>query len=355
MDVFSIAPEIKAMALATATPVEFGFEITSRCNFDCKMCYVHYQNSAELAKAELTTDQWIEIFDQAFSSGMMYALLTGGECFLRADFKQLYLHLWNKVQVSVNTNGSFITEEYISFFRTYRPRYIQISIYGHDDDSYYSVTGKRSFDSVKKAIQLLKRECIPVKLAVTISKYNFKDCRKIFELIHDLDLPYSIVSELIEPRSDVSNYDYSLTLDEYIHVQKVKREVFNKKAPVIPSNPLPDYGRDQDAVKNDIKRIRCKAGIYAAFISYKGILHPCASLTDIGVDVLKEGVSAAWMIVNKAAKEALVPNACAACPYDKVCNRCPSVRFYGLLTNQCNENHCRLIKRSCEEGLMVLK
>ena len=39
---------------------------------------------AEIMKPEI---------DEAYDNGMMYASLTGGECLIRKDFKDLYLHL----------------------------------------------------------------------------------------------------------------------------------------------------------------------------------------------------------------------------------------------------------------------
>ena len=70
---------------------------------------------------ELTTEQWKRIFDEAYDAGMMFATLTGGECLLREDFRELYLHLWNKrVMVTVLTNGYLINDDYVAFFEKYQ-------------------------------------------------------------------------------------------------------------------------------------------------------------------------------------------------------------------------------------------
>lgn len=356
MENLNFPPEIIELAKLKKIPIEFGFELTARCNFDCKMCYVHGQNSAELMNQELSTVQWIQLFDQAYSAGMMYALLTGGECLLRQDFKELYLSLWNRVQVSVNTNASMINEEYISFFQQYRPRMIQISLYGFDDSSYYNVTRRKSFDRVKKAILELKDADIPLRLAVTVSKYNYPCCRQIFELIKELDLPYTIVSELIDSRDEVSNSSYQLSADEYVNVQKIKREVFYHKTNYQKNEVVPDYGcgaiSDSDT---DKPKIRCKAGIYAAFITWKGVMFPCASVQDYGIDVLSEPISEAWKKINDTALSLRMPQQCVGCPYDDVCKKCPAIRTNGFLSEKCNEEHCKLMVQCYREGLLRFK
>ena len=71
-------------------PIGGTFELTPRCNFDCPMCYVHRkENDADARSRELTTQQWISLAQQATDAGMVFALLTGGEPFLRKDFFEI--------------------------------------------------------------------------------------------------------------------------------------------------------------------------------------------------------------------------------------------------------------------------
>ena len=81
---------IHAKGAALGIPVAGNFELTARCNFGCKMCYVHDSDGTD----ELSADQWIEIGRQAVEKGMVFLLLTGGEPFLRKDFKEIYYCLY---------------------------------------------------------------------------------------------------------------------------------------------------------------------------------------------------------------------------------------------------------------------
>ena len=74
-------------------PIEGIFELTGRCNFNCKMCYIHTKTNAEFLKTEKNGDWWISCIDSACKKGMLFALLTGGECLLHPDFQRIYLEI----------------------------------------------------------------------------------------------------------------------------------------------------------------------------------------------------------------------------------------------------------------------
>ena len=49
-------------------PVSGTFELTSRCNFNCKMCYVHTAECNQ-KKDELPAEWWIETGKKAVENG----------------------------------------------------------------------------------------------------------------------------------------------------------------------------------------------------------------------------------------------------------------------------------------------
>ncbi|MBP9988974.1 MAG: radical SAM protein, partial [Ruminococcus sp.] len=84
---------LHARAKKDGIPVSGTFELTSRCNFNCKMCYVHNSHQKITPENELSADEWIKIADEARKNGMIFLLLTGGEPLLRKDFSEIYLRL----------------------------------------------------------------------------------------------------------------------------------------------------------------------------------------------------------------------------------------------------------------------
>lgn len=72
---------LHARACRNGTPLVGNFELTARCNFNCKMCYVHLTAEEQQRRGrELTADQWLAIAEQARSRGMLF-LLSGSHSY----------------------------------------------------------------------------------------------------------------------------------------------------------------------------------------------------------------------------------------------------------------------------------
>ena len=53
---------LHAKACRAGTPLAGNFELTPRCNFNCKMCYVHLSEAEQKRRgAELSADEWLSI------------------------------------------------------------------------------------------------------------------------------------------------------------------------------------------------------------------------------------------------------------------------------------------------------
>jgi len=177
-------------AAKTLTPVDVMFELTSRCNLNCKMCYVHNQDNRDVLPRELSTEQWKKIMDEAIENGMLFATMTGGECLLRSDFKELYLHLYYRgIYLTVLSNSLLMNEDYFDFFLKYPPKTIQVTIYGSSNENYENVTGVRAFDIVKKNLLLINQ--LPntrLKISITPSRYLMDDFINILKICKENDL-----------------------------------------------------------------------------------------------------------------------------------------------------------------------
>jgi len=71
----------------TSNPLALIAEITHRCPLHCVYCSNPLQMIA--TKAELSTGDWIRVFQEARSLGILHLHLTGGEPVARADLKEL--------------------------------------------------------------------------------------------------------------------------------------------------------------------------------------------------------------------------------------------------------------------------
>lgn len=338
-------------AKPTKTPVCATFELTPRCNLDCKMCYVHNLDSNALRDKELPTEVWKQVFDEAYDCGMMFATMTGGECLLRQDFKELYLHLWKKrVYITVFTNGIALDEEYVAFFKTYKPRKVQISLYGSNEEGYRNVTGHRGFEKAVIAIRNLMAAGIPVQVAVTPSSYMKDDYISILRFCKEHGFQYKPGElMLIEKRDDTTKEDHYLPVEDIVRLA-TERALLS--GPVVPLEcaPPPCGGSCREAPKGLI----CNAGKTSAVVSWDGRMYLCTALPVSKASVLEMTYAEAWEKTKEAAGEILLGMECVGCPYDQLCPKCPAIRLTGLYTGHCDPKVCEVTRRLVAAGVKKL-
>lgn len=333
-------------------PVFAQFELTGRCNLDCKMCYVHNLDTTTCLSKELSTEEWKRIFDEAIAQELLFATLTGGECLLRPDFRELYLHLWKRgVKVSVLTNGILLDESYVEFFKAYPPDKIQISLYGSDEDGYLRVTGHRGFERAVAAIRSLMDAKLNLRVVTTPSRYMGEDYMKILRFCREQGFPLHLGELLlIQNRDDPSKDDYFLSMAE-ITALSVERAALYRSLKPVECTPEP-WG---PMTEMPLKGLTCSAGTCLASVMWDGVMYPCPNAMVGGGASLREmSYAEAWKHTVAAAAEVVYGAECVGCPYDKVCPKCPAIRLTGLHTGHCNPAVCELTRRLVAEGVKKL-
>ena len=105
-------------ATSRGVPLSGTIEVSTVCNFNCRMCYVR-KSPQEVAAGErrmLEVGDWLRIAAQARDAGALYMLITGGEPFLWPGFRTLYGELVRSgLLVTVNTNGSLIDKDTVEW------------------------------------------------------------------------------------------------------------------------------------------------------------------------------------------------------------------------------------------------
>lgn len=334
-------------ARQTKTPVAILFELTSRCSLNCKMCYVHNLDTNEAKKAELSTDQWKRIMDEAFDCGMLFGTLSGGECMIRDDFKELYLHLFMKgIRITVLTNATLIDDGMVDFFHHYPPMSVQVSIYGSNDESYEKVTEKRLFHVVESNLFKMKNAGMKVDIAVTPSKYMTEDFKNILYFCKENGFNY-IFNELplASNRDDPEKNDYYLSNDDLLQLEIDRASVYRSLTPL---SDLPPVGSN---IISQRCGMECNAGNCKASISWDGYMSPCVRLPEYRESVLELGFSKAWERCVNSASLISQPVECTDCVYRRVCFSCPQIRSSSNNPGHCNSLMCDLTVKKCAAGI----
>lgn len=327
------------------------FELTGRCNLDCKMCYVHNCSNSDYLCGELSTNGWMRIFDEAVDNGLFFATLTGGECLLRQDFQELYLHLWKKrIMVTVFTNGTMINTQWIEFFKTYKPEHVQISLYGSSEEGYLRVTGHKGFEKTVYAIRGLKEVGIDVRVAVTPSRYMYEDYIPTLEFCRENGFRVlEAEMNLAANRDDKNKKDYFLHQEEIMDLSVRRAKLFHRMAE---QHEVPEpCGGESEAIPG----LKCTGGNCLAHITWDGKMHPCVNvMIGDGFDVRQLGFVEAWERTKAAAAEILLPVECIGCAYEKICVRCPVTRSGNKMDGHCDPAICEMTRALVAAGVKKL-
>ncbi len=316
-------------ACVMGKPVSGTFELTGRCNLSCRMCYIH-QASADpaVAQRELPTQTWLDLIAQAQKCGTLTMLLTGGEPLLRPDFAEIYTACRRAgFLVSVNTNGSLLTERHFSLFQQIRPFLLNISLYGADDETYERICGQKGiYSRVRENILRLRQLDLPVKINYTVTKENFHQRDEIFAFAREHGCLIQETSYLFPPVRSCTGCNGYQRVDPQTAGQmqfaceqarypasELRERIQKRAASQYPSYPGEECG------------IHCRAGKSAWWITYDGTLQICGMMPAPSADLKKLPFSDAWAAVTAQRQDVLLPQACAHCRDRTWCEVCAAI------------------------------
>ena len=172
-------PALKVMR----TPRSVDLEITSRCNLRCRYCY-YYDNPA-VEYRDLSTDEWLQFFDELGCCAVMDVTLQGGEPFIRKDLPQLIEGIVrNRMRFAILSNGTLIDDAIAAFLAdTGRCDSVQVSVDGSGPETHDACRGEGSFIAAIQGIRTLQRHDVPVAVRVTIHHYNVHDLQATARLL----------------------------------------------------------------------------------------------------------------------------------------------------------------------------
>lgn len=209
-----------------STPKTIHIAITGRCNLQCKYCFYADEMTA---LGDLTTETWLNFFDQARQARVINVVLTGGEVFTRPDLWELIDGLiTNHIRYALLSNGTLITEKTLQQFQVGKRRirldYIQLSVDGSTAEI-HNKSRPNSFDRTMRGLRLLREANFPVVIRVTVNRHNVHDLENIMRLlIEDLNIS-QVGTNSVMPVGMGCQYQSELTLgpqDEVLAMEKLQ-------------------------------------------------------------------------------------------------------------------------------------
>lgn len=305
----------------------FWFHLTDHCNLTCSYCYI---STLETQKnmSKVTIDQFstkiIEVIEKYNHIDEITLKLAGGEPLVafkywQAPVQKLIDTLNNtraKLKLRILTNLTVLTDRIIEFSKKNHIIY-GVSLDGlgdyHDQYRKYS-TGNGSFQTVKKNIERLKKDNIPVAILVTISEQNMQG---IVELVRYL-LKENITFRLADAKGDDINK--AELLQVLNHCYDLVEEYVEQGFSIENKHVLCDLNLISPS------KTACPMGVNGAAIYLNGDVFFCHSQfgSDAAIGNIFEARDIIQIIQSGRHFHAELSSECKACMYSMICSGgCP--------------------------------
>lgn len=295
-------------AFAEAIPISGTFELTPRCNFNCRMCYVHLPES-EIGRhgRELTAKEWIRIATEAKDAGTTWLCITGGEPLLHPEFETIWREL-NQMGffITLQTNASLVLK-FEKLFQECPPRACKITLYGSSDQVYADVCQiEKGFTRANAGIQMLRQMKIPIELVSTVIRQNLDDVENIIRYVGKNKLQWI-------PNINVRTAGRGIEVDMKnlrIRPPKIDKPAGQKKRIMDPDRKPCTY---------------CKDFRLGYWIVWNGYMRFCSFMNGPDIPVRDKSFQECWQELVKFQESLQWPEECRICEQKESCARCAAL------------------------------
>lgn len=325
--VLKIEERLVAKASMAHIPIGGTFELSPLCNMNCDMCFIrlNQEEMSHIGRLK-TADEWLDIARQMKKAGTLFVLLTGGEPFLYPEFIKLYKGLKDLgMIITINTNGTLVTEEIAEVLGQDKPRRVNITLYGASNETYHNLChNPQGFDQTIRGIELLLKHHIDIKLNGSIVPENAHEVQQLQDIADHYNL-YMKMDTYMYPSSRERLHDFNqnarLTAKKAAHKsieikqRQYSREVFKEYRESI-------LEKCHQNTPSQETCLNCRAGLSAFWMTWYGSMTPCIFMKHPSIDVFKEGFDQSWQYIVEKTKEIHLPQDCLTCTKREVCQVC---------------------------------
>jgi len=283
---------------ALKAPLQVDLNLTNRCNLECDYCYASANERIKTIE-ELNKKEFINLFKEFSEMGVLKVLLSGGEPFLRRDFKEIILSSKDfSFATIISTNGTLISEETAEAIKKAKVSLVNVSLEGSKAEIHDKIRGKNSFNKALQGIKLLKDKNITFSIGTTLNSINITYIFEMIDFVAALGAKLFAIQVICPVGRTTKNRDiipnYNVFKNFFLKLTdlkknsrlpiKVKVNVTNE-SPVFWEYyyPLDEIGRINDLIKiwgADLNlktgnQISCVAARTVCSIDANGDVYPC--------------------------------------------------------------------------------
>lgn len=346
--------EFTRRAVEQRVPLDASIELTHRCNLRCVHCYLGDQKQIRQHRNdELSTEAFIVLLDEMADAGTLNLTFTGGDPMVRKDFCRLYEYAVHKgFLITVFCDGALITPAVRDVFTRYRPRKVEVSVYGASRETYERITQvPGSHARCMEGIAWLAQAGIAVTLKTVLMQNNRHELQQLKDIAAHYDMPFYFDTAIFPclPHGDnAARANETLNRDPVsaipvqvasgpaqksatLHAPLEQRLDPQRAAEAHLSDPrqveemVELYLRTRDMPADD-RLYRCSAGQSTVHVDPYGNVQPCTISTNGGHNIRDGGFVKGWHgpLAEVRKKKAREGSSCQSCDKQALCAGCPA-------------------------------
>lgn len=311
-------------------PISGTFELTPRCNFNCKMCYVHLPEAEQRRRGqELAAAQWISFAEQARDAGTVFLLLTGGEPVLRKDFEEIYEKIAQMgFSLTVNSNG-YLLDRFMPLFLRLPPNKFHITLYGTSNETYARMCGLPVYDRVLANIRTLREAGVTVRVNISLTPDNLAELQSIYETGKAVGATLQTAGYMFPPRRmwpERAEQVFRMEPEQagkamaYYDSLRFPKEELRARYEAIKRGEQPLMSLEDDECVGH--GVLCRGGDTSFWLDWDGKMSFCGMVSEPAIDAVALGIHEAWRRVREATAAIRLPAACARCKHERFCHPC---------------------------------
>lgn len=305
-DIFNVE-KINADAERLEIPISCVIELTTRCNWKCKHCYLPEHNSFGLTFEEIK-----KLLEDFRNIGIHKIIYTGGEIFTRRDAVEIIEYTRSQgFLVSVLSNASLISDEIAHRLRRCYISGFSMTVFSMNEDVHDGITGvKGSLKRALRGAQLMKANGNSVWIKSPVLKDNMRDIKGVQNYCKENGFAYTS-SACIFPRNDgdITPMSYTMSIDELTEVISFIDSTNNFEE------------------RSFSDRLMCKYLLRSFAVTFDGNVTPCNSMFVKVGNLREKSIYEIWN--NDVYREIrhlknCQLDKCNTCPISNYCDRCPA-------------------------------
>lgn len=168
-----------------SNPLALIAEITHRCPLHCVYCSNPLELSA--ASSELSTSEWVDIFQQAGRLGMLHAHFTGGEPLARPDLTELIASARTAgLYTNLITSGIGLPEARLQALVDAGLDHIQISFQDSREGAANWIAGVKAHAHKIELSRLIRQHKLAFTVNLVVHRQNIDHLEEMIAFIEQL-------------------------------------------------------------------------------------------------------------------------------------------------------------------------